>query len=563
MRLSINIRSSAIAVVSALAVVGVAIAGSAWLISQQVAGVDDTWQHFERKVAAKSDSLNALQGAIGYGGLVDEFRAFTIRRDRPRLIAVHGRVRDANVAIMSYAALGATEAEQTALATIAEVVEKYGDSLQLAEAMAVNGASALDIDAKVQIDDAPAFAALKTLADELQAQRETAAAGVNAAVGNTRTLLTFGAPAVVLLLIAAIAGLVWFIWGRVLRPIDRLGAAMRALADGDTTIEVPAIDQSDEVGTMARRVQVFKDNAIEMAHMRDSQAEQERQAAAKRQADMNALADTFRATVADVVQAVGAASRQMEATAGSMADGAAGAADKSGLVANAATTASEHVQMVAASSEEMDASIGEIAQQVAASQSIADQARDSAERAKQAMDGLVEMAERVHGIVHLISDIASQTNLLALNATIEAARAGDAGKGFAVVASEVKSLASQTAKATEEIASQIGELQNASTSAAGDIGNVGEVIVRMNEIAAAVAAAMEEQAAATKEIANSAQQAAAGTAEVSHSITEVRGAADETGQAAGQVREASAELSRNAEMLSEKVESFLAAIKAA
>ena len=563
MKLSISIRGAAIAVVGALAVAVAGVGGSALLIDRQVGDVAGTWRHFEATVARKDDALSALQAAIGYGGVVDEFRAFTIRRDRPRLIAVQSRLRDARVAIMTYAGLGATAAEQVALQTISDTVSAYADSLQQAEAMAGNGASATEIDAAIKIDDAPAFAALKSLASELRAQRAASAAGVNAAVKGTERLIAVGAPGMVFLLVASIALLIWFSWGRVLRPLNRLGGAMGRLATGDTDVDIPATDRSDEVGAMARQVQVFKDNAVEMARLRDERGAQEERAAAARRDDMNALAETFRATVTDVVQAVGAASRQMEATATGMAEAATGAAGKSSAVASAALTASEHVQTVAASSEEMDASIAEIAKQVARSQEIADQARGGAGRARDAMDGLVALAEQVHGIVHLISDIASQTNLLALNATIEAARAGEAGKGFAVVATEVKNLASQTAQATEQIAAQIGELQTASASAAGDIGEVGDVIDRMNEIAAAVAAAMEEQAAATKEIAHSAQQAAVGTAEVSHSIVEVRAAADESGQSAGQMREASTELSQHAEVLNEKVEGFLAAIKAA
>jgi methyl-accepting chemotaxis protein len=447
-------------------------------------------------------------------------------------------------------------AAKQAKAALADYVETMNSVLDMAQA---DVATALMFMLGAEEKFAALEVSLETLKRiEAELTTATVASAKADAAATTQLFVALLAGAVIL------AGVIAFAVSRMIaRPIVRMTEVMARLAGGEAEVEVPATDRRDEVGAMAQAVQVFKDNALEMERLRREQEEQEQRMAERRRQEMAQLAETFRANVADVVQAVSAAAVEMEATAGNMAQSASGAAEKSGLVANASAAASEHVQSVAASSEEMDASIGEIAQQVSRSQEIADQARGSAGRAKSAMDGLVALAERVHGIVHMISDIASQTNLLALNATIEAARAGEAGKGFAVVASEVKTLASQTAKATEEIASQIGELQSASTSAAGDIGNVGEVIDRMNEIAAAVAAAMEEQAAATKEIAHSAQQASASTAEVSQSITEVRVAADESGTSAGHVRDASAELSRHATVLGEKVEDFLNAIKAA
>jgi len=269
------------------------------------------------------------------------------------------------------------------------------------------------------------------------------------------------------------------------------------------------------------------------------------------------FADSFEANVGVVVAGVSKAAVEMRSNADVMSRNASGTSEQITSAAAATEQASANVQMVATAAEELSSSVVEISRQVARSSEIAKQAVDQAERTNATVQSLADVARKVGDVITLISDIAAQTNLLALNATIEAARAGEAGKGFAVVAGEVKSLASQTAKATSEISEQIGAIQNATGEAVSTIGGIGETIREMNDIASMIASAVEEQSAATQEIARNVQQAAAGTQEVASTITTVRNAATETGAAAGDVFNAATELSGQAERLKTEVAAFM------
>ena len=275
-----------------------------------------------------------------------------------------------------------------------------------------------------------------------------------------------------------------------------------------------------------------------------------------------ALADNFEANVKGIVESVSSSATEMQGSAQSMSSTAEETSRQSTAVAAASEEASTNVQTVASAAEELSNSVEEVGRQVGQSNKIAQNAVEEAQRTNDKVQGLAEAAQKIGEVVNLINDIASQTNLLALNATIEAARAGEAGKGFAVVASEVKSLANQTAKATEEIAAQIGAIQAATTDAVSAIQGIGSTIGEISEISTAIATAVEQQSAATKEIAANVQQAAAGTQEVSENISGVTQAASETGEAAGQVLGAAQELSKQSEALREQVDSFLIEVRA-
>lgn len=376
------------------------------------------------------------------------------------------------------------------------------------------------------------------------------------------------------------------------RPILGLTRVMQALAGGDKSVDVPSVGRADEIGEMARTVEVFKENAIEAdrlqqeaeaARQREQQAERERleteakrsreeaeaetrrQRAAedeKRQA-MKALADEFEASVSGVVEAVSRSAAEMKEAAGSMAATAEETGVQSSSVAAAAEQASSNVQTVAAASEEMASSITEIARQVTQSSTISKRAVDEAEQTNNRIQGLADAANKIGNVVSLITDIAAQTNLLALNATIEAARAGDAGKGFAVVASEVKSLANQTATATEEIAAQVTGIQGATGEAVDAITGISGIINQINDIAAEIAAAVEQQSAATNEISRNAQEAARGTETVTGNISGVSDAARETGTAASRVQMSADGLGDHAVRLREAVDAFLSRVRAA
>ncbi len=357
--------------------------------------------------------------------------------------------------------------------------------------------------------------------------------------------------------------LAWLIGRGISRPVVGMCAAMRALAGGDKSVEIPGVGRKDEIGQMAATVQVFKDNMIEADRLRDETEQIKAVAEKERKSGMLRLADTFAAGIKGVVNSVASQATEMQSSAQAMTHTAEQATQQATAVAASVEEASANVQTVASSTEELSTSVLEIGRQVEQSSKIANQAVIEADRTNATVEGLNKSAQRIGEVVQLIETIAGQTNLLALNATIEAARAGDAGKGFAVVASEVKSLANQTAKATEEIKSQIGDIQGATTKTVEAIRSIGTTIRQMSEIATTIASAVEEQGAATREIATNVHQAAQGTSDIATNIEGVSRAASETGAAATQVLGAAGELSKQSEMLRHDVEDFLATVRAA
>ncbi len=346
-------------------------------------------------------------------------------------------------------------------------------------------------------------------------------------------------------------------------PIAGITHAMGDLSEGDLTTDIHGIERGDEIGAMAKAVEIFKKNAIERQQLIATAEDNERAAKQERTKFLHKLAGDFEAATSAVLGEVTAAADQVKSSATAMSATADQTNQQSTAVAAASEEASGNVQTVASASEELASSIGEISRQVEQSSRMTTKAVSEADAANTTVQGLADAASSIGDVVELINNIAAQTNLLALNATIEAARAGEAGKGFAVVASEVKSLANQTAKATEEISSQISTIQKESSGAVEAIDGIRKVISEVDEIAGTIAAAVEEQGAATQEIARNVQQASAGTQDVSSNIAGVTQAAGETGQAAAQVLELSNSLTEQADKLSANVEKFLADLKSA
>jgi methyl-accepting chemotaxis protein len=405
-----------------------------------------------------------------------------------------------------------------------------------------------------------ATASLKKLVDLNVKGAEEASAYGDMLYAATRTVLIGG-------MIAAVALGVFcgFVVARgITKPLAVLTATMKRLAEGDIEAEIPATERKDEVGVIARAVLAFKENLRADAARRRAEEEAKKQAEADaRRKSMLDLADRFESSVGGVVTGVTAAADELQATAQSMSATAEQTARQSTVVAAASEETTQNVQTVASATEELSASIGEITNQVSESTKIVGDAVRQADETNAKVQSLAEAAQKIGDVVRLINDIAGQTNLLALNATIEAARAGEAGKGFAVVAWEVKTLATQTAKATEEIANQIRAIQESTASSAQAIAGITTTIGRVSEISTAIASAVEEQGAATQEISRNVQQAAQGTQAVSANISGVTQAAQQTGIAAGQVLEAAGELSRNGTVLKSQVADFLHTVRAA
>jgi len=372
-----------------------------------------------------------------------------------------------------------------------------------------------------------------------------------------RALLIAG---LVLLLTLAVSVLVT---GSITRPLHRMTDAMKELAGGNLDVEVPGIGRRDEVGEMAKAVEVFKSNAATRLALEAEQKEVESRAVARRKADMQKLADDFEGTIGGIIETVSSASTELEVSAGTLTSAADRAQELATTVAAASEEASTNVQSVASATEQVASSVNKISRQVQESARMADEAVDQARKTNDRVGELSKAATRIGDVVELINTIAGQTNLLALNATIEAARAGEAGRGFAVVASEVKALAEQTAKATGEIGQQITGIQSATQESVNAIKEISGTIERLSEISSTIAAAVEEQGAATQEISRNVQQAAHGTQQVSSNITDVQRGASETGLASSQVLSAAQSLSVDSNRLKLEVGKFLDTVRAA
>jgi methyl-accepting chemotaxis protein len=394
------------------------------------------------------------------------------------------------------------------------------------------------------------------LANDLNAATEANATNRDA----TFVIILWSVSGVVLLVIGA--GLFGMGLG-VIKPVSRMTEVMQRLAEGKLESDIPSLARTDEIGSMARAVQVFKDSALRVKAMESEQAAFHDKLEADRKAAMYQVADSFEKAVGNIVKAVSAASAEIEAAASSLTKTAETTQGLSTTVTEASDRSSANVQSAASAAEEMASSVSEIARQVQASHEVTAAAVQQAEQTNARIAELSQSAGRIGEVVKLITAIAEQTNLLALNATIEAARAGDAGRGFAVVAAEVKALSVQTAKATEEVGAQIAQMQAATDQSVAAIKQIGGTITQISEISSAIAGAVEEQGVATREISRNVQQAALGATEVAGSISDVSRGAEKTGQESGQVHGFARSLLNESNHLKLEVEKFLQTIRAA
>jgi methyl-accepting chemotaxis protein len=415
----------------------------------------------------------------------------------------------------------------------------------------------------LQADLAKASAAIDAKTDEINVAlgkaRGEQGLRTAASVHNTRSLV-FSVTIIALMVGSLLA---WIIGISVSGPIVRMTTRMQSLAAGALDEIIPGGTHHDEIGRMARAVEVFRENALTVKRMEADAAAQREEAEAARRQMMRDLAEQFSMGVDDVIEGVTGSATRMGVSAENLAKVAERGRTLAESVASSSEKASTNVQTVAAATQELSTSIAEISQQVSRSVTVSTRAKDEAANTDVVMRGLSRSAEKIGTVVQLIQAIASQTNLLALNATIEAARAGDAGKGFAVVASEVKSLANQTAKATEEIASQIASIQGATAQSVDAIEGIGRTIVEIREIATTIASAIEQQGAATSEIARNVEEAAAGTARVSTDIGDVTAVAGETDAGAEAVLAATQDLKSHSEALKISVAEFLGTLRMA
>ena len=349
---------------------------------------------------------------------------------------------------------------------------------------------------------------------------------------------------------------------RIARPIRNITSTMTRLAENDLSVDIPGLNSLDDIGDMARAVDVFKRNAVQNRELVAAQ-EEKRQAEQRRASLIEQYIAAFEGKIETVLRTLTGAVGELGKTAGVMDGVATETLAKAEDTTQAALNTSANMQSVSAATEEMVSTVQEIARQINRSSEVTQQAVNEVGQASTAVKRLEEVGHQIGDIVNIINSIAEQTNLLALNATIEAARAGEAGKGFAVVAGEVKALAGQTQKATVEINGRITDIRAAADQVASIVGNIGTTISTVEEITTVISSAVEEQSAANREIATNVQQASAGTSEVSENIARVSAGANQTGSAAHQVTDAATTLSRQTDMLKSAVGEFLGSIKAA
>jgi len=443
---------------------------------------------------------------------------------------------DANDKLVQFGATGRAEA----VYTLADITE--GDRL-----IRLNGEDFRFAEAKNTFENTPYGVVEAVRQTELSAAADR---------------ITYGAILSGFLCLVPVVGLIWWITRRMFAPMERLSAAARKIADGDLEVMVEATERQDEIGRMARCIEVFKENSLERERLAD-----ERKvghiAREKREKLIDSLIAAFRAESQTVLELVETNIARVEGVSSALSQRSSSASEQGQTAVSTSENASSNVQAVASATEELNASIAEISRQVETTATIVAQTTTAAQSSNSKISGLAEAANKIGDVVSLISEIAEQTNLLALNATIEAARAGDAGKGFAVVASEVKSLAGQTAKATEEISAQIAAIQASTTEAVEEIARVSQSVEEVNSYTVTISDAVQQQGAATGEISRNVAEAADGTRSVASSVASLNEDVAENSEAVGDMLTATLEMKQQAEQLRASVEKFLSEVAAA
>jgi methyl-accepting chemotaxis protein len=510
--------------------------------------------------AARNDiEENRLLSVAGDGFVAAEMLVYRSRKETIKDAPAHlSSAIDGSLAATEKARqIAVNPADIDAIKRAETAISAWNDSLVQATKLAETRAARLDSWTRNEGE------AMAVGANALLAEAETATLKAsekfNGQLSSSQTTLFVATPIILLVGVA----LSLFLSRSITVPLARMTVTLKALAAGDRALQIPDTGRRDEIGDIARAAQIFKNGLIETDQMRDEQLLADQRARDQRKADTAKLANDFEGAIGEIIQTVSSAATEMEASANSLTTTAKRTQELSTAVAAAAEEASANVQSVASASEEMASSVNEISRQVQESARIASGAVAQAEKTNDRVNELSEAAKRIGDVVDLINTIAGQTNLLALNATIEAARAGDAGRGFAVVASEVKSLASQTAKATDEIGQQISAMQAATEGSVLAIREITNTITRISEISSTIASAVEEQGAATQEISRNVQQASHGTTKVASNITDVQHGSSETGSASSQVFSAARSLSVDSNRLKTEVQKFLSTVRAA
>jgi methyl-accepting chemotaxis protein len=523
--------------------------------------ISSTWRTFDTGLARRLVLLSDLRQHFGFGGLMQHFHDYVLSGDPLLRQAVTADIAKLRQVGPAYVTAGASGEEQDQIKVVLALVEAYEAAMPKVADAIERSHGAEKAHAAGQINEAPALAALDRLGTLLREEHRAASDKVDDATWTVGATVSVVMLLNGVLLLALAAFFYWFTRYRIVRPLDRLGSVMGHLSRGEKTVTVPLVEKSDEIGDMARAVEVFKESII-----RADQLEEQKRAAdqvvMERAHRREELTDQFAVSATRMLTTVNDTVNQVRDSANALLTVASGTQRQAEAVTASAAEASENVQAVASATEQLSASGRDVSRSVSRSAGITRQAVAGIENLSTTMGVLDSAADKIGEIVSLIGEIAAQTNLLALNASIEAQRAGDAGKGFAVVANEVKALAGQTARATDEIAEQVQSIQGTTRDAVTALKTVGTTILEADEVVSSIATAIEQQNAATESIVHNVNQAAHGNQNVTTAIGEVTSAAEHTGDMAGRMVRVTEELRAEADTMKAEVERFLSAVRA-
>jgi len=515
----------------------------------------------ESNILNKAALAADIRRAIGYGGMIHEFKNFVLRKDQNRIAKTRDKAEEALRLLDIYRTLDINDVERQALQDIARTIRLYDQNLAHISTAAQKGDTATDIDKIVKIDDGPALKGFLTLQRAFAQQTDQQAHQISTAFDQMTILLYVLVAGLIILTISLVISFLWAMSSRIAQPIESMTQAMTRLSRGETDLDLYHLEGKNEIGQMVKAVQIFRDHIIEKNRMPQENIETHAAKPAYSE-EVNSLISHFEHNTKKTIDAFCQATKVLKTTSQSMSSLTEQTSAQTSAVAAASEQASANVQSVAKAVEDLYHAIDMINTQMAESDKVRQEAVLEAQKASEDVQGLNSASQKIGEVVALISSIAEQTNLLALNATIEAARAGDAGKGFAVVAGEVKNLASQTGKATEDITHQIQDVQTSTAQAVLSINKITSIIDKVNTISSRIADSIHQQDLATHEISKNVQEAATGTQEVSANVQILKDAAREERNAALDVFEASENLTKQSDSITQEIESFLGNIRA-